>query len=502
MKHTPHNLSIQGALPGPVASEFFFDRSYVSGINGCLGSGKTTTTIFKLLTIAGEQEPNSLGIRPSRLICLRNVYPDLIATTIRDWNDLTGSLAPVRFSHPPAQLLQWSLPDGTSVELDVIFLAADREEDVRKLRGLQASFVWLNEAREIRKAILDMAFRALGRYPSMALGGVKCTKEQMLMDFNAPDNDEWISNYIDNPPEDWRFFIQPPGVIEVQPNLFVTNPESENLLNLPDKYYEKLVQGKKKDWILVNLCNQRGSHFNGKQIFSEFAEHLHVMEFAVNPKRAIIAGADFGLTPACVFAQLDGTQLCVFDEIVTENFSTEELSECMEQKLAAEYPGMEFSFGWGDPAGASRSQTDKQTCFNILNSNGFPFAPTYTNSFETRRDAVTKRLLSLSRSGSPNLILHPRCVMLRKALSGAYQFKRIRTIGDDRFMDIPDKNIYSHIAEALQYLCLGVGTVKTDSTDSYSNWKYPINVVPINRSPRKGLLGTVYNPNINYKFGN
>lgn len=502
MKHTPHNLSIKGALPGPIAANFFYDRSYVSGINGCLGSGKTTTTIFKLLTLAGEQAPNALGVRPTRLICLRNVYPDLIATTIRDWNDLTGALSPVRFTHPPTQLLQWSLEDGTTCELDVIFLAADREEDVRKLRGLQTSFVWLNEAREIRKPILDMAFRALGRYPSMALGGVKCTKESMIMDFNAPDEDEWISNYIDNPPEGWTFFIQPPGVIEVAPNVFETNPEAENLTNLPDNYYEKLVQGKRKDWIYVNLCNKRGSHFTGRPIHAEFAEHLHVVEFEINPKRAIIAGADFGLTPACLFAQLDGPQLKVFDEIVTENYSTEELSECMEQRLAAEYPNMEFSFGYGDPSGANRSQTDKNTCFNILNSNGFPFAPTHTNSFETRRDAVTKRLLTLSRNGQPSLVIHPRCVTLRKALSGGYQFKRVRTVGDERFLDVPDKNIFSHVAEALQYLCLGVGAVKTDNSDSWSNWDKPINVVSINKYARKGFPSVIDNPRIKYNYVN
>ena len=47
--------------------------------------------------------------------------------------------------------------------------------------------------------------------------------------------------------------------------------------------------------------------------------------------------------------------------------------------------------------------------------------------------------------------------MLRKAMAGGYKYRRINVSGSDKFAEKPDKNMYSHVAEALQYLCTGLG---------------------------------------------
>ncbi len=48
--------------------------------------------------------------------------------------------------------------------------------------------------------------------------------------------------------------------------------------------------------------------------------------------------------------------------------------------------------------------------------------------------------------------------MARKGMAGAYHYKRVRVQGqDDRFRDVPDKNMYSHICDAAQYVMLGAG---------------------------------------------
>ena len=54
----------------------------------------------------------------------------------------------------------WSVPythniKKGDVELEVIFLALDRPEDVKKLLSLELTGVWVNEAREIPKSIID-----------------------------------------------------------------------------------------------------------------------------------------------------------------------------------------------------------------------------------------------------------------------------------------------------------------------------------------------------------
>jgi len=40
-------------------------------------------------------------------------------------------------------------------------------------------------------------------------------------------------------------------------------------------------------------------------------------------------------------------------------------------------------------------------------------------------------------------------------MSGGYKYKRVQTSGDAKYVDKPDKNQYSHIADAGQYLVLG-----------------------------------------------
>ena len=77
-----------------------------------------------------------------------------------------------------------------------------------------------------------------------------------------------------------------------------------------------------------------------------------------------------------------------------------------------------------------------------------------------RREAVAQALNRMI-DGAPGLIIHPQCRMLRKAMAGAYAYRRVQVGGDERFRDKPDKNMYSHVAEAAQYLMLGAGEDRT-----------------------------------------
>jgi hypothetical protein len=42
-------------------------------------------------------------------------------------------------------------------------------------------------------------------------------------------------------------------------------------------------------------------------------------------------------------------------------------------------------------------------------------------------------------------------------MSGGYSYKRVAVVGQERYKDVPDKGKYSHVADALQYACLGAG---------------------------------------------
>jgi hypothetical protein len=448
----------------------------MSFIRGPLGSGKTQTTIMKMLLKMQEQAPNPDGIRPSRMFVVRNTYPDLLTTTIRDWSAVTGRIAPVKMGHPPTQFLRYRQNDGTWVECDVIFIALDREEHIRKLRGTQASIAWLNEVKELPFAVLEMMDARLGRYPSRALAGVDCSHGGLISgDTNAPDEDHWYATREGTPPDGWRFFIQPGAVRKVDGE-WVVEPDPENGSNLPPSYYTKLLAGKRDEWIKVNLANMFGTTADGKPVWEEFNSDTHIKSFDVIPDKPVIYGADWGLTPAMVLAQEHNGQLLIFDEIVTERFSAEELAEAAVQRLSSQYPQLKWGHGWGDPSGTSGAQTDKKTPFMIMQAHNFNVIPAPTNDFSIRRDAVGNRLRRLTVGSHPAILIHPRCTVLKKGLAGHYNYRRIKISGD-KFHDVPDKSMYSHICEALQYLSLGVGdgdVIMGNKDNPYTDWSKPL----------------------------
>ena len=58
--------------------------------------------------------------------------------------------------------------------------------------------------------------------------------------------------------------------------------------------------------------------------------------------------------------------------------------------------------------------------------------------------------------GKPAFLIDYRCRQLIKGFEGGYQYRRMQVSGE-RFTDKPEKNMFSHIHDALQYLMLGAG---------------------------------------------
>ena len=58
--------------------------------------------------------------------------------------------------------------------------------------------------------------------------------------------------------------------------------------------------------------------------------------------------------------------------------------------------------------------------------------------------------------GNAGFLIDPRCKELIKGFEGGYAYRRIQVSGE-RYDDRPEKNHFSHIHDALQYLMLGAG---------------------------------------------
>lgn len=457
---------------GPVVSQYIKETHRRSMIMGPLGSAKTFGSCEKIIRLMCAQAPNRQGIRKTRFYAIRNTYPDLQTTTIKDWLDLFGDLGTYKGGgqSPPCHSLRFAYTcphtgQKSIVQSEVVFIAMDRPTAVKKLRGAQLTWAWLNEVKELSKEIVDMVDLRVGRYPSKIDGGP--THHGIFGDTNAPDDDSWYYDLAEvKKPEGWKFFRQKGGVEKeyktddrghkIWTGKWIANPQAENLSNLPHNYYITGMEGKTDDWIGVNLANLYGDTHDGKPIYAQqWNDLIHVSDTAeVIPGLPIIVGFDYGLTPAAIIGQeTPSGKINILDELIGDGQGIKQFwLEVVEPFLRIKYKDCEWNFV-GDPAGRKRSETDEKTVFGVLDSLGCYAEAADSNDPEVRWESV-RSLLQQLRSGEPAFQLNPRCKVLRKGFNSGYHFKRVQVSGQLVFSIKANKNKYSHPHDALQYLCM------------------------------------------------
>ncbi len=471
--YTLSKLHLSTASPLPFAQ--------LRGIMGPLGSGKSVGCCWEIMQQACRMPPvdtvdargKPARIRRSRWVVVRNTYRELEDTTIATWFDWFpeeqyGPLLRRGMTHQ----IRRTLDDGTLLELDVLFRALDKPQDVRKLLSLELTGAWVNEAREVPRAVIDMLRKRVGRFPKY--GSTDPYWHGVIMDTNPPEDDSWYYRYAES--TDWsadrellaqlneRGFAV--TVDDLQSGfMFYRQPSgrragAENLANLPPGYYSTV--GLTDDWVKVYIDGEYGYVQTGKAIYPEFYETIHYVESLAPINAPIIVGLDFGLTPAAAFIQQDPRgRYLVIDELCTDleigAAGAVQFAKELRAKIDRDYPGYAFKF-YGDPAGDERSPLDAdQSVFKVLAANGILAQPAVTQDWVRRRDAIGVPLNQLV-DGRPGLIVGGKAKMIRQGLAGRYNYKRVQIAGDERYHNKPDKNAHSHPVEALQYGMLGAGS--------------------------------------------
>lgn len=445
------------------AKAFHRSNAFVRGLRGPIGTGKSVTCSMEIMRRAAEQAPYE-GVRRSRWAAIRNSYPELKSTTIKTWQDwVPDDVAPVRWDSPITSMFKTKLPDGTRIECEVMFISLDRPADVKKLKSLDLTGGWINEASELPKAILDMLTGRVGRYPSKAMGGASWSG--IIMDTNSPDDDHWWYKIAElDRPEGYEFFAQPGALLRVG-DRYVPNPEAENVQNhiLGYEYWLRQIPGKDAQWIKVFVLGEYGSVHDGKPVYHEYNDTLHVKELEPVPGVKLKIGMDFGLTPAAVITQNDARgRLLIIDELCGEDMGISAfLEDILVPQLMNVYPAWwdkkdDLIECYGDPAGAQRAQTDEKSCFDEIKAVGLKIRAAKSNAWLPRRGSVAWFLSKLS-NGHPMLLIDPCCAVLRKGFNGGYKYRRIQVVGEERFTEEPMKNGYSHPHDALQYVAMESG---------------------------------------------
>ena len=479
LKRQSAPLSAAGTLlrrydPLPTVYKFHMSNSFFRGIRGPFGSGKSVGCVMELLSRAMEQAPHN-GVRYFRAAAIRNTFPELLQTTMKTWKEwLPVTICPVRESVPISAYMNIKLADGTVLDMEIFFMALDHPEDVRKLKSLELTMAWLNEASELGIEVVQAISARVGRYPAMQMGGP--TFKGVIADTNPPDDSHWWYKFAElEKPEGYEFFVQPPAMVVVPPKhgvdsplldssvtRYVLNdgthgvPGAENLQNLPKDYYQNMVQGKPREWINVYLLNNYGATRAGKTVYPEYNDMIHYAgkELVANPGLVLILGWDFGLNATAVAAQLSPQgQLRVLDEFIGVDMGVQRfVREIVKPRMTERYAKFRV-FCVADPAGGQRTQTTEDTCFQILDEEGFPCDAAPTNEFVARREAVSWFLTHLTSSG-PAFLLSSRCPTVRQGMLREYRYKKMRGTIDEVWAPRPEKNEASHPQDALQYICL------------------------------------------------
>jgi RecA/RadA recombinase len=458
---------------GPVSKAFLNDESFICGIMGPFGSGKSTATVMKLIRNCQRQKRAADGWIRRRTAIIRNTYPELRTTTMKTWHQwVPQHLGRWREAGPPMHHI---VDKANKLDWEVLFVALDKPDDVAKLLSMELSDAWINEAREVPKAILDGLTGRVGRYPPR--WQAEATDVQIIMDTNPPDTDHWwyILAEQDATNERNRQLVvsmkeaedtlRAMGVLKGKQGLmaFYRQPSgrasnAENLSNLRPGYYEFQIAGKDLDWIKVYVDGEYGFVMDGLPVYPEYKDSVHASKpFNPIPGIGLRLGFDWGLTPACTISQRMSTGIwLVHDEIVSERLGITSFALEVSRTLREKYPGLKVVSGRGDPSGDAVTP-EESTCFKIMKANGVPICePAITQDPVRRREGLAYLLKTLV-DGEPAIRVHPRCSILRKGLAGGFHRKRVQVTGDIRYRDVPDKNKFSHVCEALEYDVVSAG---------------------------------------------
>ena len=477
---------------GPVAKGFVESMAKIDIIMGPYGSAKTTSCLQKILLITMMQNPGPDGVRRSRGCVVRDTYDQLKSNVMKDFFGWFEKRPGVNFNGETNESnIRLEVPNIGWIEIEILWRALGEEKKPEKLfKGMQLTWLWLNEADTLHPSVVKFGFPRLGRYPGTKDGG--CRHSCMFFDLNAPEITNWVYDIAVNKKlpvsedelkrmrerygDSFRVeFHRQPGGLE---------PDAENLANLEPGYYEKLKMVLDEHEQKRFIHNQFGAVRSGQPVFPQFRDDLHVAKAPIiaNPSLPLFCGIDGGATPAAVFGQKDQdgrllviAELVVFlpedDKKILEKMGPPQFGETFRKFVDERFPDLILADPFGDPAvfeGDYAHEEDRSWAeqFSAAANIRLRPAPVKGNLFSVRKENMVKRMV---RDNLPfcGMLISPGCPWLRQGFNTGYTLpKTKRSDGKVALADKPDKrNPFGHAQDALQYLEAGVSKASNSIDD-------------------------------------
>ena len=484
---------------GEILTDFVFDDSEVAIIQGPVGSGTSSALVNRIMRHAQQQQPNSDGHRRTKWYVSRPTYKDLLETfydTYMFWMEPGRSTPPLVGNGPITHHIRpddacGHLQDGTKLDFELIMQAVQPSEApayYQQFDSYEMTGWVVNEAQQyIEKIAIDKILTRAeqGRFPPKMEGGPSWSG--VLMDLNAPPQGHWITYMrgdVDIPmewgaekrlefskPDNWKFFLQPPAILEKfdangKFEGYAENPAAENARWRKKPYLDQ-IRGKSRDTIETYYLNRTGSLRQGDPVHSAFSMQRHVRDGLV-PVEGIplVIGIDGARHPfATVWQNVRRNWRCYgefgmqgvaastfgpkFRAYLMRHFS-DYLSFTVDDDGKHRIVGANF---WGDPSVTRKGDGTNDSFQSVMAANGFniKLAPG-NNSIEIRRGAMDTALLRTDEDGDPAILVDGKmCPTLKTALYSGY------VLDDTNQPDKKKSKQYADCVDSAHYALLGGG---------------------------------------------
>lgn len=509
--------------PGPVAARYIMSMGPIDLIRGPWGSGKTVASIFKIVRHSAVDFPICRdGAVHVRWAAIRDTYREMAKTALASWLEAFPKGGPYTASdkdafsggqdRPVKHVLEWDVlrnwykakgvwePKQTKVRLEMEFGAIGEQNLDSFFKGYEISGGWLNECDLVHEDAPGRLYGRTGRYPpeievmpweAERLGTVRdpdTGRESLNVprvvagDFNPPDEANWTYEREIEAPEKWpgyNFFAQPSGL----------SPQAENREGKARHKYEEEERqfgGSNSSEARRNVHGEYAAKKIGTVVYDRFNINKHRSDVHLEPVKELPfhMGFDAGGRPACGIGQfMPNGQFRGLREIVSPKETVtgpDRFAAAVMEVLLRDFRGMTCKGAWGDPSawyGADKIRGDLAFMETVALALSINIMPTASNDLKSRIGAVDWYFGADIDAVTPRSLWDPRLKFTIRGFVSQYHLTKHSTAGKTDANEI-DKNEYSHIQDAWQYLLFGYrgpSAVKSDA----AQLGRPANVVPI-----------------------
>jgi hypothetical protein len=512
--------------PGPIGAAFIESTHPISIIMGPAGSGKTVASAYKGPWLASAWFPVCKdGVIRVKMTVLRDTYRDLSRTALESWHnerlfpekhpftvEYTGGI-----DRPVLHKLKWfTVRDSRKVpvEFTAQFAAIGDANPDQFVKGFETSFMWLNECDMLNERVPGLTFMRTGRFPAvdqiapselnrvmkpaqsaMRAMGIALEDDEVVLprmqwgDCNPPDFDNWVVKRMVEEPESWplyKMFRQPSGL----------SPHAENRIGKPRSAYEQDLLGMTPNDARRYVYGEPGYALDGRPVYEQdFTLQAHRADEKMRPVQGLplALGMDAGGSPAAAIGQfMPNGQLRLLAEVCADpGTGPARFSEMIFEKLISEFPGFAVREAYSDPSswyGADKQAGELAWVETVAKALNINIEPTASNEPSLRQEAVRWYLRHRIDGYTAGLIINPSMKVTIGGFAAHYKLTKQASSGNTDKIAV-HKNSYSHVHDAIQYLCLGhrgrMGVI-----DGAAQMGRPGNVVGIKRgntTPKKSF---------------